>query len=86
MSMERLSSLRSPTSRRSATKLGHDSWRYYERLTAPDLVAQAALTYQINNPETLQEFENERQPSHLDEDSDYQGLEDTVAGVLRLDE
>ena len=32
----------------------------------PDLVAQAALTYQINNPETFKESENERQPSHLE--------------------
>ena len=32
----------------------------------PDLVAQAALTYQINNPETFRESENERQPSHLE--------------------
>ena len=32
----------------------------------PDLVAQAALTYQINDPETFKESENERQPSHLE--------------------
>ena len=32
----------------------------------PDVVAQAALTYQINNPETFKESENERQPSHLE--------------------
>ena len=32
----------------------------------PDLVAQAALTYQRNDPETFKESENERQPSHLE--------------------
>ena len=32
----------------------------------PDLVAQAALTYQINDPETFRESESERQPSHLE--------------------
>ncbi len=32
----------------------------------PNLVAQAALTYQINDPETFKESENERQPSHLE--------------------
>ena len=32
----------------------------------PELVAQAALTYQINNPETFKESETERLPSHLE--------------------
>ena len=32
----------------------------------PELVAQAALTYQIHDPETFRESENERQPSHLE--------------------
>lgn len=32
----------------------------------PDLVAQAALTYQRQDPEAFRESENERQPSHLE--------------------
>ena len=32
----------------------------------PDIVARAALTYQIHDPETFKESENERLPSHLE--------------------
>ena len=50
----------------------------------PDLVAQAALTYQINNPETFKESENERQPSHLE----YMALQSAGIGLaagIRVD-